>query len=160
MLRCFRLVKKEIARLIGRNVSTESREIQRNRTHMYDIPTYYPHTDQKKYLLRRSYCHRGMHWNEDVIVYIEEKLKATWSPKQIACTPCELHILSWRTIYRWIYEKYLVNGNSRNVMRFTACSSLRLRGCGRDCGCPSSPASWPGSCGSAWRAARCPCGLR
>ena len=76
----------------------------------------------------------------------EEKLKATWSPKQIACTPCELHILSWRTIYRWIYEKYLVNGNSRNVMRFTTCSSLRLRGCGRDCGCPSSPASWPGSC--------------
>ena len=137
---------REIARLIGRNVSTVSREIRRNCSHMYDIPTYYPHTAQKKYLLRRSYCHRGMHWNEDVIAYIEEKLKATWSPKQIACTPCELHILSWRTIYRWIYEKYLVNGNSRNVMRFTTCSSLRLRGCGRDCGCPSSPASWPGSC--------------
>ena len=45
---------REIARLIGRNVSTVSREIRRNCTHMYDIPTYYPHTAQKKYLLRRK----------------------------------------------------------------------------------------------------------
>ena len=68
---------REIARLIGRNVSTVSREIRRNCTHMYDIPTYY-----------------------------EEKLRATWSPEQIACTPCELKMPSWRTIYRWIYEKW------------------------------------------------------
>ena len=68
---------REIARLLGRNVSTVSREIRRNCTHMYDIPTYY-----------------------------EEKLKATWSPEQIACTPCELKMPSWRTIYRWIYEKW------------------------------------------------------
>ena len=81
---------REIARLIGRNVSTVSREIRRNCTHMYDIPTYYPHTAQKKYLLRRSYCHRGMFRSQEVIEYINEKLKATWSPEQIACTPCEL----------------------------------------------------------------------
>ena len=81
---------REIARLIGRNVSTVSREIRRNCTHMYDIPTYYPHTAQKKYLLRRSYCHRGMFHSQEVIEYINEKLKATWSPEQIACTPCEL----------------------------------------------------------------------
>ena len=81
---------REIARLIGRNVSTVSREIRRNCTHMYDIPTYYPHTAQKKYLLRRSYCHRRMFRSQEVIEYINEKLKATWSPEQIACTPCEL----------------------------------------------------------------------
>ena len=102
---------REIARLIGRNVSTVSREIRRNCSHMYDIPTYYPHTAQKKYLLRRSYCHRGMFHSQEVLDYIEEKLRATWSPEQIACTPCELKLPSWRTIYRWIYEKYLVNGN-------------------------------------------------
>lgn len=39
---------REIARLIGRSVSTVSREIRRNCTHMHDIPTYYPHTAQKK----------------------------------------------------------------------------------------------------------------
>ena len=33
---------REIARLIGRNVSTISREIMRNKVHLYDKPTYYP----------------------------------------------------------------------------------------------------------------------
>ena len=60
---------REIARLLGRNVSTVSREIRRNCTHMYDIPTYY-----------------------------DKKLRATWSPEQIACTPCELKMPSWRKI--------------------------------------------------------------
>ena len=108
---------REIARLIGRNVSTVSREIRRNCTHMYDIPTYYPHTAQKKYLLRRFYCHRGMFRSQEVVDYIEDKLRATWSPEQIACTPCELDLPSWRTIYRWIYEKYLVNGNLKVLRR-------------------------------------------
>ena len=48
---------RKIAKLIGRNVSTVSRELNRNFTHMYDIPTYYPYTAQNKYLLRRSFCH-------------------------------------------------------------------------------------------------------
>ena len=39
---------RKIAELIGRNVSTVSRELRRNCTHMYNIPTYYPHTAQKK----------------------------------------------------------------------------------------------------------------
>ena len=98
-------------------MSTISREIRRNCTHMFDIPTYYPHTAQKKYLLRRSYCHRGMFHSQEVIEYINERLKATWSPEQIACTPCELKMPSWRTIYRWLYEKYLVNGNLKVLRR-------------------------------------------
>ena len=73
---------RKIAELIGRSPSTVSREINRNRTHMYDIPTYYPHTAQKKYLLRRSYCHRGMFHSQEVVSYIEEKLLATWSPSR------------------------------------------------------------------------------
>ena len=89
---------RKIAQLIGRSPSAVSREIRRNCTHMYDIPIYYPHTAQKKYLLRRAYCHRGMFRSQDVIEYINEKLKATWSPEQIACTPCDLKMPSWRTI--------------------------------------------------------------
>lgn len=42
---------------------------------MYDIPTYYPHTAQKKYLLRRSYCHRGMFRSQEVVEYIFGILK-------------------------------------------------------------------------------------
>ena len=108
---------RKIAKLLGRNVSSVSRELRRNCTHMYDIPTYYPHTAQKKYLLRRSYCHRGMFHNQEILEYIKEKLLLTWSPEQIANTPCELPMPTARTIYRWIYEKYLLNGNLKVLRR-------------------------------------------
>ena len=108
---------RKIAKLVGRNVSTISRELRRNCTHMYDIPTYYPHTAQKKYLLRRSYCHRGMFQSEELIAYIEEKLMLTWSPEQIACSPAPFKMPSWRTIYRWLYDKYLLNGNLKVLRR-------------------------------------------
>ena len=71
-------------------------------------PAYYPHTAQRKYSLRRKFCHRGMYWNRDVLDYIEDKLNKTWSPEQIAKTPCEIKMPSCKTIYRWIYEGYLV----------------------------------------------------
>ena len=98
---------RKIAELMGRSVSTVSRELRRNCTHMYEIPTYYPHTAQKKYLLKRSYCHRGMFQDDRKLAYIKEKLLLTWSPEQIANAPCELTMPSVRTIYRWIYEKYV-----------------------------------------------------
>ena len=130
---------REIARLIGRDVSTVSREINRNRTHMYDVPTYYPHTAQKKYLYRRRFCHRGMFGKEELIAYIEEKLKLTWSPEQIANTACGQRIPSFKTIYRWIDERYLKStlkalrrkGKTRKGLghggRFTTGKSIRKR---------------------------------
>ena len=108
---------RKIAQLIGRSPSTVSREIRRNCTHMYDIPTYYPHTAQKKYLLRRSYCHRGMFHSQEIISYIEEKLLATWSPEQIASAPAPYPMPSWRTIYRWLYDRYLLKGNLKVLRR-------------------------------------------
>ena len=54
---------REIAELMGRNVSTISREIWRNKSYMNCKPAYYPHTAQRKYSLRRKFCHRGMYWN-------------------------------------------------------------------------------------------------
>ena len=108
---------RKIAELIGRNVSTVSRELKRNRTHMYDIPTYYPHTAQKKYLLRRSYCHRGMFQEPAKLEYIKEKLLLTWSPEQIAKTACEFKLPSFKTIYRLLYEGYLVKGNVKVLRR-------------------------------------------
>lgn len=108
---------RKIAKLIGRNVSTVSREIRRNRSFMNAKPAYYPHTAQKKYLLRRSYCHRGMFWSQELIAYIEEKLMLTWSPEQISCSPAPFKMPSWRTIYRWLYDKYLLNGNLKVLRR-------------------------------------------
>ena len=81
--RCLRNAKekiyREIARLLGRNVSSVSRELRRNCTFFRDIPRYYPHTAQKKSNLRNSYRHRGMFWKQEVLEYIDEKLSQTWS---------------------------------------------------------------------------------
>ena len=109
---------RKIAELLGRNVSSVSRELRRNCTYMLDVPGYYPYTAQKKSNLRRSYCHRGMFWSQDLIDYIEEKLLATWSPEQIANAPSPFEKMpSARTIYRWIYDKYLLNGNLKVLRR-------------------------------------------
>ena len=108
---------RKIAELIGRSPSTVSREINRNRTYMNVKPAYYPQTAQKKYLLRRSYCHRGMFHSQEVVTYIEEKLLATWSPEQIASTPAPIPMPSWRTIYRWLYDRYLLKGNLKVLRR-------------------------------------------
>ena len=98
---------REIARLLGRNVSSVSRELRRNCTFSRDIPRYYPYTAQKKSNLRNSYRHRGMFWKQEVLDYIDKKLSQTWSPEQIANTPCGMKMPSFKTIYRWIDEKYL-----------------------------------------------------
>ena len=36
--------------------------------------------------------------SQAAIEYRNEKLKATWSPEQIACTPCGLKMPNWRKI--------------------------------------------------------------
>ena len=108
---------RKIAKLLGRNVSTISREIMRNKTYMNCKPAYYPHTAQKKSNLRKSYCHRGVFWDKETLEYIDEKLRATWSPEQISCTPCEMKMPSFKTIYRWIYQGYLANGNAKVLRR-------------------------------------------
>ena len=70
---------REIAKLLGRNVSSISRELRRNCTFYRDVPRYYPYTAQKKSNLRKSYCHRGMFWCKEVLAYIDEKLKFNYN---------------------------------------------------------------------------------
>ena len=130
---------REIARLLNRNVSSVSRELRRNCTHFYDKPRYYPHTAQRKSDLRNSYRHRGMFWSKEVLEYIDDKLAQTWSPEQISNTLCELKMPSFKTIYRWIDERYLSStvkrlrrkGKTRkrlgNGGRFTTGKSIRKR---------------------------------
>ena len=109
---------RKIAELLGRNVSSVSRELRRNCTYYYDVPKYYPHTAQKKCNLRRSYCHRGMFWTPGIIPYIESKLLETWSPEQISHAPSPFEKMpSTRTIYRWLYDKYLLAGNLKVLRR-------------------------------------------
>ena len=130
---------REIAKLLGRNVSSVSRELRRNCTFFRDIPRYYPYTAQKKSSLRNSYRHRGMFWDKAALNYIDERLHETWSPEQIANTPCDMKMPSFKTIYRWIDERYLRStlknlrrkGKTRkrlgNGGRFTTGKSIRKR---------------------------------
>lgn len=130
---------REIAKLLGRTISTISRELRRNYTHMCDIPTYYPHTAYKKYLFRRFFCRRDMFWKQKVLDYIDEKLSQTWSPEQISNSPCRMKLSSFKTNYRWIDKKYLRStlknlrrkGKTRkrlgNDGRFTTGKSIRKR---------------------------------
>lgn len=131
---------REIARLIERNVSTVSREILRNKSYMNCKAAYYPFSAQRKYEYRRRFCHRGMFGNEELIDYIESKLLLTWSPEQISNAACELKLPTFKTIYRWLYEGYLLKGNVKvlrkkgktrkrlgNGGRFTTGKSIRKR---------------------------------
>ena len=43
-------------------------------------------------------CHRGIFHSQEVIDCMNEKMKATWSPEQIVCTPCELRMPDLREI--------------------------------------------------------------
>ena len=81
-----------------------------------------------------------MFGNAVLIDYIEEKLLQTWSPEQIANAKCDFVVPSFKTIYRWLYEGYLLNGNLKvlrkkgktrkrlgNGGRFTTGKSIRKR---------------------------------
>ena len=131
---------REIAKLLGRNVSSISRELRRNCTFYRDVPRYYPYTAQKKSDLRNSYRHRGLFGEKEVLDYIEEKLLQTWSPEQISNSESKLKLPSFKTIYRWIYSGYLCKGDvkvlrrkgrTRNRLgnggRFTTGKSIRKR---------------------------------
>jgi IS30 family transposase len=80
-----------------------------------------------------------MFWSKEVLDYIDEKLALTWSPEQIANSTCELKMPSFKTIYRWIDERYLRStlkqlrrkGKTRKKLgnggRFTTGKSIRKR---------------------------------
>ncbi|MCQ2327724.1 MAG: IS30 family transposase [Bacteroidales bacterium] len=121
---------REIANLIDRNPSTISREIRRNCNLHYIKKSYYPYTAQRKYEYRRRFCHRGMFGDEKLIEYIETKLSLTWSPEQISNYPSEFKMPSFKTIYRWLYEGYLLKGDL-NVLRKKGQTRKRLGKGGR-----------------------------
>lgn len=120
---------REIGRMLGRSASTISRELRRNCKYMREKPLYYPNWAQKKYMLRRKFCHRGMFKDEVVVSYVVGKLKETWSPEQIAGTPCEgVDVPSFKTIYRWIDKRYILNGSRKVLRRKGRKGALETRG--------------------------------
>ena len=58
-------------------MSTVSREIRRNCSHVYDIPTYRPQHSAEEVSAAPFLLPRGMFHSQEVLDYIEEKLRAT-----------------------------------------------------------------------------------
>lgn len=109
---------RQIAKTIGRNVSTIKREIDRNYTSKHHQYTnYYPQTSQKKYEKRISKAHNIVQFPLEVIQIIEQRIKETWSPEQIAAFYKDQGFPCYKTIYKWINEGTIINGNKKLLRR-------------------------------------------
>ena len=100
----------EIADRLGRAPSTIYRELKRNTYEDKELPElngYYCMTAQAKYEQRRA-IHRKMIVHPELKAAIEDRLRAGWSPEQIAGRMrLERHPIrvSHETIYRFAYSK-------------------------------------------------------
>lgn len=109
---------RQIAETIGRNVSTIKREIERNYTSIYNERfNYFPQTSQKKYKKRISKAHNIVQFPLEVIKIIEQRIKETWSPEQIAAFYKDQGFPCYKTIYKWINEGTIINGNKKLLRR-------------------------------------------
>lgn len=102
----------KIAKKLGRSPSTISRELRRN---ISQNGLYQSEIAHSSYEARRRKCIPKGKLNTTLITLIEEKLKQTWSPEQIVGRLLN-GTLCFKTIYRWIYQGFLVNRDT-DVLR-------------------------------------------
>lgn len=114
---------REMARLLGRNVSTLSRELKRNsyKTSVnYSVTRYSPTLANNKYKERRLNSHRPITATPKAINYIKEKIELHWSPDQIVNridTGKPNDFPSLTTIYRWIHLGFIPKINIKHLRR-------------------------------------------
>jgi IS30 family transposase len=96
---------REIARLIGRDVSTVSRELKRNAPPVH--PGYYlSHKAQERADARKTAGHERERLREPRLrAYVGRMLRRGWSPERIAgrWTAMGRDPISHEAIYQWIY---------------------------------------------------------
>ena len=109
---------RQIAITIGRNVSTIKRELDRNyTTNKKGDNDYYHYSSQKRYEERKSEAHNIIQFPLEVIQIIEQRIKETWSPEQIAAYYKNDRFPCYKTIYKWINEGIIINGNKSLLRR-------------------------------------------
>lgn len=109
---------RQIGSRMNRHHSSIARELKR-----LCKESYKAESAQKDYENKRKHSKPKGKWNEEVCDLLKEKLEATWSPEQIANT-VTLGKLSFKTIYRWLYE---------NKIKGAELSVLRRKGKKRKC---------------------------
>jgi len=97
---------REIAKSLDRHHSAIARELQRNKQEN----SYNCFKAQKSYHNRRQVSKPKGKFNAQIAKQIEEKLKATWSPEEIANT-ITAGTVSFKTIYIWLYQGKLSKGD-------------------------------------------------
>ena len=109
---------RQIARAIGRNPSTIKRELDRNFTpSKYSDQDYFPQSSQKRYKKRISTAHNIVQFPLEVIQIVEQRIKETWSPEQIAAFYKNDGFPCYKTIYKWINDGTIINGNKSLLRR-------------------------------------------
>ena len=109
---------RQIAITIGRNVSTIKRELDRNYTpNKKGDNDYYHYSSQKRYEERKPEAHNIIQFPLEVIQIIEQRIKETWSPEQIAAYYKNDRFPCYKTIYKWINEGIIINGNKSLLRR-------------------------------------------
>ena len=96
---------RQIAGQLNRHHSTIARELKRNTQETYQAELADELAGQ-----RRLVCHRKKLKSEQLIQIIQKYLKLTWSPEQISNTVLK-GVLSFKTIYRWIYDGTILLGD-------------------------------------------------
>jgi len=96
----------EIARALGRNKGTISREIKRNSSpkhNHYQMPWVHIKAERRSYQTHK----RPRLRNEQIAVYVRSKLKEGWSPEQISGRigiDCPGLSISHEAIYQYVYS--------------------------------------------------------
>jgi IS30 family transposase len=111
-----------IGMVLGRDKSTISRELRRNKGER----GYRPKQAQTKAEERARHCANGRRVPNDAWVYVEEKLKLDWSPEQIAGRMAYegLEAVSHETIYQHVYADKAEGGE---LYRHLRCQKQRRK---------------------------------
>ena len=110
---------RQIASELNRSPSSVSREIKRNSHKPSRISgATYTVTMAQVYVRRRkSKAHNIVQFPLEVIQIIEQRIKETWSPEQIAAYYKDDGFPCYKTIYKWINDGTIINGNKSLLRR-------------------------------------------
>ena len=122
-LKCADFSLREIARRIKRHHTTISRELKRNWPEFECSVYWYDWTHPEALKRRHKARHYRRNSNQDLVNYVERKLKDDWSPEIIAqklkadYPDDDKMRVSHETIYRWIYSDAKNGGTRYNHLR-------------------------------------------